>query len=183
MKKLTTLLLTIIISTLCTFANENNFDEKLKRFITITNDEYVPEISLDEAIKLGFSVNDYNSFVRYTKKLNTNETHALTMPENAFIGSFIEYHDGKFTLKITQDRTLKAGATIEGYRQTLQMVEDHNKNLTEQDKKEYLPIFLGVQSDLIEYAKQNPDKSAVKEFQKSIKECYDNNKPDAVTQQ
>lgn len=61
-----------------------DFDAKLKRFVTIADGKYAPEISCDEAVKLGFTVNDYKRFVRYVEQLNVDDGQALTLPENLF---------------------------------------------------------------------------------------------------
>lgn len=106
-----------------------SFDAKLKRFITIEDNKYAPEISRDEAVKLGFTVNDYNRFVEYVGQLNIKTAPALTRPENLFLCSFIEYDGDKVVLAIPLEKALRAGATVEGYFQTLKVLDSMNEDM------------------------------------------------------
>ncbi len=150
------------------------FDAKLKRFITIQDGKYAPEVSCEEAVKLGFTVNDYNRFADYVGQLNEKTAPALTLPENLFLCSFIEYDGDTMILTISLEKALRAGATAEGYFQTLEIIRANNALLEneeffpkgEQDKKrEKLNDHLTkYRREMLEFARENPDSCAVKKF-------------------
>lgn len=143
MKKLLTLIWALAAIGMCTSAGAQSFDAKLKRFITIQDGKYAPEVSCEEAVKLGFTVNDYNRFVEYVGQLNVKTALALTLPENLFLCSFIDFDGDKAVLTIPLEKALRAGATAEGYFQTLEVIRANNAFLeneeffpkTEQDKE------------------------------------------------
>lgn len=141
-----------------------DFNAKLKRFVTISGGKYAPEISCDEAVKLGFTVNDYNRFVEYVGQLNIKTAPALTRPENLFLCSFIEYDGDKVVLAIPLEKALRAGATVQGYFQTLENLGAINEILAANEKKEKSGFIRETHLKMLEYAKQNPDSSAVKKF-------------------
>lgn len=164
MKRLLTLVLAILAISLCTSAIGQSFDEKLKRFVSIIGTTCIPEISCDEAVKLGFTVNDYRHFIRYVDQLNIKTEPALSRPENLFLISFIEMKSGKQILNIPLAKAIRAGATVEGYYQTLEVLDFSNKNLPADMLDELRNKIEKVQQELLDFAKQNPDSSAVKKF-------------------
>lgn len=152
-----------------------DFDAKLKRFVTIADGKYAPEISCDEAVKLGFTVNDYKRFVRYVEQLNVEDGRALTLPENLFLASFLEFRGDTLVLAIPLEKALRAGATVEGYFQTLEVAQATDaffRNGTDgvlmtkaereemrQGFKEHLAKY---QRKLQEFARRHPDSCAVR---------------------
>lgn len=133
MKKLLTLAWVFVTAGLCTSIGAQDFDAKLKRFITITDNKYIPEISCDEAVKLGFTVNDYNRFEDYVRQLNVKTAPALTLPKNLFLCSFIEFDGDKTVLAIPLEKALRAGATAEGYYQTLEVIRANDEFLANEN--------------------------------------------------
>lgn len=111
MKKLWMLAWILVSAGMCTSIGAQDFDAKLKRFITITNNKYTPEISRDEAIRLGFTVNDYNRFVEYVGQLNVKAKRSLTLPQNRFLNAFVEIDpdDGTLFLNIPLEKAIRAG--------------------------------------------------------------------------
>ncbi|WP_281670669.1 hypothetical protein [Rikenella microfusus] len=162
MKKLVILLSLIVLPA---WVHGTDFDVKLKRFVTIADGKYAPEISCDEAVKLGFTVNDYMRFVQYVEQLNVRDTPALTLPENLFLASFLEFRGDTLVLAIPLEKALRAGATVEGYFQTLEVVRTNNDLWAKESKTEqarnrgYLAEY---QRKLQEFARRHPDSCAVR---------------------
>lgn len=164
MKKVFTLIAAIFATSLWTLAIGQDFDAKLKRFITISEGKYVPEIACDEAIKLGFTVNDYNRFVGYVEQLNIQDAPALTSPENLFLASFLELDGDKVVLTIPLEKALRAGATAEGYFQTLENLDAMNEIFAPNEKKEKFEFVRDTHRKLLDFARQHPDSCAVQKF-------------------
>lgn len=164
MKKMFTLIVVMVIAGLWGVASGQDFDAKLKRFVTITDNKYAPEISCDEAIKLGFTVNDYNRFTDYVGQLNVKAAPALMLPENLFLCSFIEFDGDKVVLAIPLEKALRAGATAEGYFQTVENLHVMNEMVPADERKERVAFIRETQQKLRDYARQHPDSSAVKRF-------------------
>lgn len=152
-----------------------DFDAKLKRFVTIADGKYAPEISCDEAVKLGFTVNDYKRFVRYVEQLNVEDGQALTLPENLFLASFLESRGDTLVLAIPLEKALRAGATVEGYFQALEVARETDAYLkygtdgvawTKAEREEMVQGFrehlAKFQQKLQEFARQHPDSCAVR---------------------
>lgn len=160
MKKSMTLLATVAIALLSTSAWAADFDAKLKRFIQVDKGRYTPELTCEEAVKLGFSVNDYNQYVTYVGQLNQAVPPALTQPENLFLASYLEVQDNQLVLTIPLEKALRAGATVEGYNQTLEFARAAS---LEKDTKwaEMQQYLTRKQQELQQYARQHPDSSAV----------------------
>ncbi|WP_294599111.1 hypothetical protein [uncultured Rikenella sp.] len=158
-----TLIMAVSSYTCPVFAQD--FDAKLKRFITLDNGKYIPEISCDEAIRLGFTVHDYHRFTDYVDRINIQKTPALNAPENLFLCSFIEFDGNKAVLTIPLEKALRAGATAEGYLQTLESLNAINAaNLSDNDKEKLIRLLRDTRQKMLDFARQHPDNCAVKKY-------------------
>lgn len=161
MKHPFTLLAVIAAAVLSTSAMAQEFDAKLKRFILVDDGKYTPELTCEEAVKLGFTVNDFNRYVAYVEQLNQHDTPALTRPENLFLASYLEVQNNRLVLTIPLEKALRAGATVEGYLQTMEFVNEANNESSMEWKK--LRDYLTQHQKLVqEFALEHPDSSAVK---------------------
>lgn len=166
MKRSITLLALIAATALSTAALAQDFDAKLKRFILVDDGKYIPELTCDEAVKLGFTVNDFNRYVAYVEQLNQHDAPALTRPENLFLASYLEVQNNKLVLTIPLEKALRAGATVEGYLQTMEFVNEinHESAMEWEKLRDYLTQ---CQAKSQAYAHQHPDSSAVQHIFRS----------------
>lgn len=176
MKKLFTLVLAVAAIGSYSAAWAQSFDAKLKRFIMIEDNKYAPEVSRDEAIKLGFTVNDYNRFVQYVDSLNIRKHYELTLPQNRFLEAFVEVDpkDGTLVLAIPLEKALRAGATAVGYWQTLEVIRANDASLVNEEftpkseqakeREKRNEYFNKYKQEMMEFAIRNPDSSAVQKF-------------------
>lgn len=116
---------------------------------------------MDEAILMGATINEYNSFLKYVDSLNTTKA-PLNLPQNAFLTSFIQFDS--ISLNITREKALRAGASIQGYVQLLEYIKSLNSSISDKDFEGFKDYISKAQNTLLEYAKKNPGKSAVQEI-------------------
>lgn len=176
MKKLILFVAALVVS--CwTVCPAREFDAKLMRFITIVDGKFAPEISgdEDEAVRMGFSVNDYIAYMQYINMLNAHTSPALTAPQNLFLQAFGVCRNDSLVLDIPLEKALRAGANVEGYYQTLQVLQQTNEMLSQLDsveKRKMAKDFEKKQQELREmltkYALDYPDSSAVKNILRSV---------------
>lgn len=166
MKKLFTLVFVVAAIGSYSSACAESFDAKLKRFIMIEDNKYAPEISRDEAIKLGFTVNDYDRFVGYVDSMNVRTERALAIPKNLFLDAFVELdpQSGMFILNIPLEKALRAGASVEGYFQRLKVLDSMNENMSDDLRNEGISFLKNIHKDMMDFAIRNPDSSAVQKF-------------------
>lgn len=118
---------------------------------------------MDEAILMGATINEYNSFLKYVDSLNTTKA-PLNLPQNAFLTSFIQFDSESISLNITREKALRAGASIQGYVQLLEYIKSLNSSMSDKDFEGFKDYISKAQNTLLEYAKKNPGKSAVQEI-------------------
>lgn len=116
---------------------------------------------MDEAILMGATINEYNSFLKYVDSLNTTKA-PLNLPQNAFLTSFIQFDS--ISLNITREKALRAGTSIQGYVQLLEYIKSLNSSISDKDFEGFKDYISKAQNTLLEYAKKNPSKSAVQEI-------------------
>ncbi len=174
MKKLILFVAALVVS--CwTVCSAREFDAKLMRFITIVDGKFAPEISGDEAVRMGFSVNDYIAYMQYINMLNAHTSPALTAPQNLFLQAFGVCRNDSVVLDIPLEKALRAGANVEGYYQTLQVLQQTNEMLSQLDSVERRKVVKDMEKKqqelremLTKYAMEYPDSSAVKNILRSV---------------
>lgn len=137
------------------------FEPFLKTFVVNIEGKYMPEISSSEAVMMGVSVDSYNAFVKYVETLNQEKVSSLTAPENLFLNAFMGVEDGIVVLNITREKALRAGASIQGYNAVMDYVKTLNTSMGPQAVAQLKEHLDKGRVDLIKYATENPDKSAV----------------------
>lgn len=146
---------------------QTDMAHQLRNFVTVTNGVYTPELAQSDAINLGASVDDYTSYIAYIKALNRAEkVSVLNEPRNLFLQFFLMVNDdGVVVLNITRERALRAGASIQGYAQALEMAASANSGMGIPDMiKGYREQLIEIRAKMFEFAEKNPSKSAVMEL-------------------